>query len=453
MVSSLERFFDIHERGSTVRTEVLGGFVTFLTMAYIVFVNPAILSAAGLPFNAVAVATALAAAIFTLLMGLLTNLPFALASGLGLNAIVAFDLILGRQLPWQVAMACVVIEGLVALVLVIAGLREAIMRAVPHEIKLSIGVGIGLFIALVGFRDAGITVNNDATGIGLGILTGGPQLVALAGLLVMIILTARGFRGAILVGILVSTALGLIFGVLEGPDKIAQFPSSSDFSTIGDALAPDNLLDALTWSLVPVIFVLFVSDFFDTIGTAVAVSSAGGLLDENDQPPQLKRLLLVDSAAAAGGGAMGVSSVTTYVESGAGVAEGARTGLASVVTAACFVLTIFLVPLIAVVGQSVGEAGLHPAVAPALIMIGYLMIRLVAEVDWSRPEAGIPAFLVIAGVPLTFSISAGIGFGVLGYVAVMATTGKARQVHPLMWALVPLFLAFFASDWLTKNVF
>jgi adenine/guanine/hypoxanthine permease len=451
--SALERHFSIRERGSTVRTEVLGGVVTFLTMAYIVFVNPAILSAAGLPFNAVAVATALAAAIFTLLMGLLTNLPFALASGLGLNAVVAFDLVLGRHLPWQVAMACVVIEGVVALVLVIAGLREAIMRAVPHEIKLSIGVGIGLFIALVGFRDAGITVNNDATGIGLGILTGGPQLVALAGLLVMIILTARGFRGAILVGILVSTALGLIFGVLEGPDKIAQFPSSSDFSTIGDALAPDNLLDALTWSLVPVIFVLFVSDFFDTIGTAVAVSSAGGLLDENDQPPQLKRLLLVDSAAAAGGGAMGVSSVTTYVESGAGVAEGARTGLASVVTAGCFALTIFFVPLIAVVGQSVGKAGLHPAVAPALIMIGYLMIRLVAEVDWSRPEAGIPAFLVIAGVPLTFSISAGIGFGVLGYVAVMATTGKARLVHPLMWALVPLFVAFYASDWLTKNVF
>jgi AGZA family xanthine/uracil permease-like MFS transporter len=451
--SALERFFNIHERGSTVRTEVLGGVVTFLTMAYIVFVNPAILSAAGMPFNAVAVATALAAAIFTLLMGLLTNLPFALASGLGLNAVVAFDLVLGRHLPWQVAMACVVIEGVVALVLVIAGLREAIMRAVPHEIKLSIGVGIGLFIALVGFRDAGITVNNEATGIGLGILTAGPPLVALAGLLVMIVLTARGFRGAILIGILVSTVLGLIFGVLEGPDKIAQWPSSSDFSTIGDALAPDNLLDALTWALVPVIFVLFVSDFFDTIGTAVAVSSAGGLLDENGQPPQIKRLLLVDSAAAAGGGAMGVSSVTTYVESGAGVAEGARTGLASVITAICFALTIFFVPLIAVVGQSVGEAGLHPAIAPALIMIGYLMIRLVAEIDWARPEAGIPAFLVIAGVPLTFSISAGIGLGILGYVAAMVATGKARQVHPLMWALVPLFVAFFASDWLTKNVF
>ena len=449
----LERYFSIGERGSTVRTEVLGGVVTFLTMAYIVVVNPAILGAAKMPVEAVATATALAAGIFTLAMGLFTNLPFALASGLGLNAVVAFDLILGRGLPWQVAMACVVIEGVIALVLVLAGLREAIMRAVPMEIKLSIGVGIGLFIALVGFRDAGMTINNDATGIGLGVLTGGPQMIALAGLLTMIVLTARGFRGAILAGIIVSTVLGLIFGVLDPPDKVAEFPSSSDFSTIGDALKPSNLADAITWALVPVIFVLFVSDFFDTIGTAVAVSSAGGLLDEDGQPPRLKQLLLVDSAAAAGGGAMGVSSVTTYVESGAGVAEGARTGLASVVTALCFLLTIFFVPLIVVVAQSVGETGLHPAIAPALIMIGYLMIRLVAEIDWSRPEAGIPAFLVIAGVPLTFSISAGIGLGVLGYVATMVAIGKAGKVHPLMWALVPLFLAFFSSDWLTKNIF
>src|SRR3954447_19369763 len=451
--SALERRFQIRERGSTVRTEVLGGVVTFLTMAYIVFVNPAILSAAGMPFAAVTVATALAAAIFTLAMGLFTNLPFALASGLGLNAVVAFDLVLGRKLPWPVAMACVVIEGLVALALVIAGLREAIMRAVPHEIKLSIGVGIGLFIALVGFRDAGITVNDDATGIGLGVLTAGPPLIALAGLLVMIVLTARGVRGAILIGILASTVLGLIFGVLGGPDKVAQLPSKDDFSTIGGALNPDYFFDAFTWALVPVILVLFVSAFFDTIGTAVAVSSAGGLLNERGDPPRLKQLLLVDSAAAAGGGVMGVSSVTTYVESGAGVAEGARTGLASVVTALCFAATIFFVPLIAVVGQSVGEAGLHPAIAPALIMIGYLMLRLVADIDWTRPEASVPAFLVIAGVPLTFSISAGIGFGILGYVAVMVATGQASKVHPLMWALVPLFLAFFSSDWLTKNVF
>ncbi|RKQ90774.1 AGZA family xanthine/uracil permease-like MFS transporter [Solirubrobacter pauli] len=457
--SALERYFHIRERGSTVRTEVLGGVVTFLTMAYIVFVNPAILGAAGLPVDAVTVATALGAALFTAIMGLATNLPFALAAGLGINAVVAFDLILGRELPWQVAMACIVIEGVVAIILVLAGLREAIMRAVPHEIKLSIGVGIGLFITLVGLRDAGITVNNPATGIGLGVLTNGAPLIALAGLLVMIVLTARGFRGAILVGILVSAALGLIFGVLDTPDEIARLPKGDDFSTIGDALAPDNLLDALTWALIPVIFVLFVTDFFDTIGTAVAVSRAGDLLDEKGDPPKLKNLLLVDSIAAAGGGVLGTSSNTTYVESGAGVAEGARTGLASLVTAGCFVLTIFFVPLIAVVAQTVliGPEGAqqetHPAVAPALIMIGFLMIRLVADVDWSRPEAAIPAFLVIAGVPLTFSIAAGIGLGVLGYVAVMASTGRARQVHPLMWALVPLFLAFFTNQWLSEHIF
>src|SRR5215207_7901233 len=240
--SGLERYFEIRKRGSTVRNEVLGGFVTFLTMAYIVFVNPAILSAAGMPFGAVAVSTALAAAIFTVIMGLTTNLPFALASGLGLNAYVAFTIIIGQDVPWPVAMACVVIEGVLAVLLVLAGLREAIMRAIPHEVKLSIGVGIGLFIALVGFRDAGITINNPATGIGLGVLTAGPPLIALAGLLVMIILTARGFKGAILVGILVSTVLGLIFGILDWPDAVARFPNSSDFSTIGDALKPANLL-------------------------------------------------------------------------------------------------------------------------------------------------------------------------------------------------------------------
>ena len=382
-----------------------------------------------MPVAAVTVATALGAALFTPIMGLATNLPFALAAGLGINAVVAFHLILGRGLPWPVAMACVVIEGVVALVLVLAGLREAIMRAIPHEIKLSIGVGIGLFIALVGLprRRHHDQQRRDRHRPGRS-SPAGPPLIALAGLLAMIVLTARGFKGAILIGILVSTVLGLIFGVLDPPDEVAAVPDSSDFSTIGDALEPDNLLDALTWALVPVIFVLFVTDFFDTIGTAVAVSSAGGMLDENGQPPRLKRLLLVDSAAAAGGGVMGISSITTYVESGAGVAEGARTGLASVVTAGCFLLTIFFVPLIAVVAQTVlrRRAELHPAVAPALIMIGFLMIRLVADIDWTRPEAGIPAFLVIAGVPLTFSIAAGIGFGIISYVAVMVGHGPRR---------------------------
>src|SRR3954468_19831627 len=367
--SFLERRFHLSDRGTDARTEVLGGAATFLTMCYILFVNPAILSAAGVPFDAVAVCTALAAAITTLAMGLATNLPFALAPGLGTNAVVAFDIILGRGLPWQTGMAVVVIEGLVAVILVLSGLRTAIMNAVPMTLKLSIGVGIGLFITLVGLREGGVVVNNPATGIGLGELTSGPALICLAGVLVASVLVARGVRGAVILGVFAATVLGLIFGVLDFPDKVVDAPSSSDFSIIGDSLG--NLGDALTVSLIPVIFALFMTDFFDTVGTAVAVGRGGGMLDDAGRLPNADRLLLVDSGSAALGGAMGVSSVTTYVESGAGVAEGARTGLTSVVVAIMFALAIFFVPVIGLVGQTVqvGDASLHPAVAPALIMV------------------------------------------------------------------------------------
>jgi adenine/guanine/hypoxanthine permease len=448
------RRFRFKDHGTTLRTEALGGVATFLTMCYILFVNPAILSAAGVPFNAVAVCTALAAAITTLAMGLATNLPFALAPGLGINAVVAFDIVLGRHLPWQTGMAVVVIEGLVAVVLVLAGLRTAIMNAVPLTLKLSIGVGIGLFIALVGFREGGIVVNNPATGIGLGELTSGPALISLAGVLVASVLVARGVRGAVILGVFAAAVLGLVFGVLDFPDKIVDTPSSSDFSIIGDSLS--HLGDALTVALIPVIFALFMTDFFDTVGTAVAVGRGGGMLDDNGRLPNADRLLLVDSAAASVGGIMGTSSVTTYVESGAGVAEGARTGLTSVVVAILFALAIFFVPVISLVGQDVTTGPntvIHPAVAPALIMVGYLMIRIVADIDWHAPESSIPAFLVIAGIPMTFSIAAGIGLGVIGYVCVMVATGKARLVHPLMWAITPFFIAFFAANWLEIHVF
>lgn len=450
----LERRFALSRRGTTVRTEALGGLSTFLTMSYILFVNPAILSAAGVPFAAVAVATALAASLASLVMGLVANLPFALASGLGLNAVVAFDIIIGRKLGWPTGMACVVIEGLLAVALVAAGLREAVVRAVPTSLKLAIGVGIGLFITLVGLREGGIVVNDPATGIGLGDLTKGPPLVALAGVLVAVALSARNVRGAILAGIAASTALGWASGVLDGPSAVAQWPKASDFSTIGDAWG--HLGDALTWTLVPTIFALFMTDFFDTIGTAVAVGSAAGLVTERGELPGIRRMLFVDSGAAALGGTFGVSSVTTYVESGAGVAEGARTGLSSVVVGALFAAAIFFVPLIALVGQQVPYADktfISPAVAPALIMVGYLMMRIVGGIDWSAPESAIPAFLTIAGIPLTFSISAGIGLGVISFVVVMVVRGRAREIHPLMWALVPLFCAFYADDWLSAHVF
>jgi AGZA family xanthine/uracil permease-like MFS transporter len=451
----LERRFRLSERETSARTEVLGGVATFLTMSYILFVNPAILSAAGMPFHAVAVATAIAACVATLAMGVFTNLPFALAPGLGINAVVAFDIVLGRKIEWPVAMSIIVIEGLIALVLVIAGLRGAIMRAVPLSLKLSIGVGIGLFITLVGLREGGIVVNNPATGIGLGDLTSGPALVSLAGIAVGVVLIARGVKGAVIIGVLAATVLGLIFGVLSGPDGVAEAPGTDGFSTIGDGLDPSNLADALTVALIPVIFALFMTDFFDTVGTAVAVGRSGGLTDEQGHLPNTDRLLLVDSAAASFGGAMGTSSVTTYVESGAGVAEGARTGLSSLVVAALFALAIFFVPIIALVGQDVklGEAFIHPAIAPALVMVGYLMIRIVADIDWTVPENSIPAFMTIAGIPLTFSIAAGIGLGVISYVLVQVAAGRAREIHPLMWAIAPFFVAFFAANWLEAHVF
>ena len=452
----LERRFQLAARGTTARIEALGGAATFLTMSYILFVNPAILAAAGMPFAAVAVATALAAAITTAAMGLFTNLPFALAPGLGINAIVAFDIVLGRRLPWEVGMSVVVLEGVLALILVVVGLREAIMRAIPYSLKLSIGVGIGLFITLVGLREAGIVVNDPATGIGLGDLTHGPALIALGGIAVAAVLATLNVRGSVILGVFAATALGLIFGVLEGPDGVIDMPGSGDFSTIGDALAPENLGDALQVALIPVIFALFMTDFFDTIGSAVAVGRSAGLVDEQGHLPNTQRLLLVDSGAAALGGAMGCSSVTTYVESGAGVAEGARTGFASLVTAGMFALAIFFVPIIALVGQAVPiteDVMGSPAITPALVMVGYLMIRIVGDIDWSRPEDALPAFLVIAGIPMTFSIAAGIGLGVLGYVLVMLARSRRGEIHPLMWVIAVLFVCFFAADWLEANVF
>src|SRR5204863_9909095 len=249
------------------------------------------------------------------------------------NAVVAFDIILGRKVAWPVGMACVVIEGLLALVLVIAGLRESVVRAVPTSLKLAIGVGIGLFITLVGLREGGIVVNDPATGIALGDLTAGPPLIALGGVLTAAVLSARNIRGSILIGVLTSAVLGLIFGVLNGPSGVAEWPGHGSFSTIGDSLAWHNIRDALAVALIPTILARFMSDFFDTIATVVAVGGSGGLLDEESHLPNIRSVLLVDSASATVGGVAGVSSVTTYVESGAGVSEGARTGLSTLVVA------------------------------------------------------------------------------------------------------------------------
>jgi AGZA family xanthine/uracil permease-like MFS transporter len=442
-------FFGFSERGTNLRTEVLAGLTTFMTMAYIVFVNPAILGTegTGLPVTGVFFATCVAAAAASIAMGLFANYPVALASGLGLNAIVAFTLILGLGLSWQQAMAVVVIEGLLVTILVLTNLREAVMNAIPMSLKFAIAVGIGLFIAFIGLKNGGIVVQNPATYLALGDFTQGPVLLALFGLVATLALVARGVRGGILIGILLTGVVGMIFGVVPLPSGVVDF--RFDTSTIGGGVLA--IPEILQLSLIPVIFALFMTDFFDTMGTVIAVGQEGKLLDENGRPPRLKRILLVDSLAAAGGGAAGASSVTSYIESGAGVAEGGRTGFTSVVVGLLFLLALPFSPLISVFGGSIPVPGpeggedifVSPVTAPALIVVGFLMITAVRFIPWDDFDEAIPAFLTILTLPLTFNISYGIGFGFIAYVLIKLSRGRPGEVHPLLYGAALLFaLAF-----------
>jgi AGZA family xanthine/uracil permease-like MFS transporter len=442
-------FFGFSERGTNLRTEILAGLTTFMTMAYIVFVNPAILGTegTGLPIMGVFFATCVAAAAASIAMGVFANYPVALASGLGLNAIVAFTLILGLGLTWQQAMAVIVIEGLVVTILVLTNLREAVMHAIPMSLKFAIAVGIGLFIAFIGLKNGGIVVQNPETYVALGDFTQGPVLLALFGLVLTLVLVARGLRGGILLGILLTGVAGMIFGIVPLPGGVVDF--RFDTSTIGGGVLA--IPEVLRISLIPVIFALFMTDFFDTMGTVIAVGQEGRLLDENGRPPHLKRILLVDSLAAAGGGAAGASSVTSYIESGAGVAEGGRTGFTSVVVGLLFLLALPFSPLISVFGGSIpvpgpqgeGEIFVSPVTAPALIVVGFLMITAVRFIPWDDFDEAIPAFLTVLTLPLTFNISYGIGFGFIAYVLIKLSRGKPGEVHPLLYGAALLFaLAF-----------
>jgi adenine/guanine/hypoxanthine permease len=442
-------FFGFSERGTNFRTEILAGLTTFMTMAYIVFVNPAILGTegTGLPVTGVFFATCVAAAAASIAMGVFANYPVALASGLGLNAIVAFTLILGLGLTWQQAMAVIVIEGLVVTILVLTNLREAVMHAIPMSLKFAIAVGIGLFIAFIGLKNGGIVVQNPETYVALGDFTQGPVLLALFGLVLTLVLVARGLRGGILLGILLTGVAGMIFGIVPLPGGVVDF--RFDTSTIGGGVLA--IPEVLRISLIPVIFALFMTDFFDTMGTVIAVGQEGRLLDENGRPPHLKRILLVDSLAAAGGGAAGASSVTSYIESGAGVAEGGRTGFTSVVVGLLFLLALPFSPLISVFGGSIpvpgpqgeGEIFVSPVTAPALIVVGFLMITAVRFIPWDDFDEAIPAFLTVLTLPLTFNISYGIGFGFIAYVLIKLSRGKPGEVHPLLYGAALLFaLAF-----------
>jgi AGZA family xanthine/uracil permease-like MFS transporter len=475
----VDRFFSISARGSTVARELRGGLVTFFTMAYIVILNPIILTQGvdiegavigGDPdtaFVKVAAATALVAGVLSILMGLVANFPLALAAGLGLNAFVAFTIV--PQMTWADAMGLVVLEGLIILVLVLTGFRTAVFHAVPAQLKTAISVGIGLFIALIGLVDAGIvrTTGQAAPPIGLGInnvLAGWPALVFCVGLLVMVALYARGVRGAILIGIAATTVLAIVvesladvgpavggeggdkptgwsLGVPAWPDDVAGLP---DLGLLGEFSLFGSFEHASFVTVALLVFTLLLADFFDTMGTMTAIGAEAGLNDEENSPPRAQQILIVDSLAAAAGGAASVSSNTSYIESASGVGEGARTGLASVVTGVLFLFAMVFTPLV--------QAIPNEAATPALVLVGFLMMSQVKNIDWDDVEMAIPAFLTIAVMPFTYSISAGIGAGFVSYVLLRVVRGHARRVHPLMWVVALLFVVYFAigpiSDWL-----
>lgn len=433
--------FHLQQRGSTVAREVRGGITTFLTMAYILFANPSILAGAGVPFEAAVAGTAAATALCTLLMGVGANFPLALAPGMGLNAVIAFQ-VAQQAGSWQVAMGLVVLDGLVVLLLVAAGVREAVMKAVPVDLRRAISVGIGLFIALIGAVNARLVVVPPGT---IAALTGNPRavmppvthgslhaaepVVAIVGLLVMALLLSRRVPGAIVIGIGLATGLALAIGVSSVPT--GAWVAWPDFSTVFAA----DIGGALTWAFVPLLLSIVMVDFFDTIGTVTAIAETGQLETADGQVPGLRRVLAVDAISASIGGLFGVSSVTSYIESAAGVAEGARTGLHNVVTAALFATCIFVAPLVAMVPAA--------ATAPALIVVGFLMCQQIARIDFDEVETALPAFLIFLLVPLTYSISHGIGFGFVAYTVIKLLRGRGGDVHPLMFGSAAAFLAYF----------
>lgn len=437
----LERFFHLSENRTTVRTEVVAGLATFMTMAYVIFVNPSILEAAGVPKGPAITGTALAAGLTTVFMALYTNYPFALASGMGLNAVVAFSLVLGTGLPWQAAMGVVVVEGVVITLLVLTNVREAIMDAIPIQMKRAIGVGIGLFVATLGLVGSKIIVASPATLITFGSLKDRGVWVAVFGTLLTAILMARKVRGAILLGIIASTILAIPLGVASLPESVVSVPTAESFSTLFATFKTDPatgspyIFQVLNIGMVGAIFAFMMTDFFDTMGTVVAIGGEAGFLDENGKLPRIKKVLLADSLAAVIGGLFGVSSVTTYVESGAGTSEGGRTGLTGVVVAILFFLSLLFTPV----------AGIVPAqaTAPALIVVGFLMMTVVKDIDFSDFTEAFPAFVTIIATPFTYSISRGIGYGFVTYVVTKLFTGKAKDVHWLMWIVSALFVVSF----------
>ena len=451
MESSLDSYFKVSERGSSIGTEVRAGVATYLVMAYIIFLNPIILAPLGFDFVAVAAATALAAGLLSILMGVYSNYPVAMATGLGINAAVAFQLVVGAGLSPQGAMGVIVLEGIVVTILVLAGLREAVMKAVPNSLKLAIAVGIGLFILFIGFVNGGLI----QTPVPAGTQEGGTPVefvfpnsagasLTLIGLLIAVVLYVRKVKGALILTILITAVLALIFGVNEWPDTFPgpNFDTLWEFKITSGGSGDVWDLGFLTALLT--IFTFMLTDFFDTMGTATAIVEQAGLTDEEGDIPDVGKLLLADSAGAAVGGLFGVSSNTSYIESSAGVAEGGRTGLTSVVVGILFLISIFLSPLAALISG--------PVTAAVLILIGFLMVGFIRQIDFEDLEEGFPALLAIILMPLTYSITVGIGAGFVMHTVIKIVKGKAAQVPGLMWVVSGAFAIYFAQSLLNSWV-
>ena len=434
----MDKFFKISARGSTVPTEIIGGLTTFLAMSYIIAVNPAMMQAAGMPFNAALTATCVGAAIMTIAMGVFANRPIALASGMGINAVVAYSLCLGLGVDWRVAMGVIFLEGIVILLLVLCGLRKAVMDAIPVALRRAIGIGIGLFIAFIGLKGGGFIAADESTLIALGDLTSPAAIVAAISIVIAVVLTALNFKGGLLISIVAATIVGIPLGV---PPAITDFSFAPDFSAFAAPvqMTPDGALAIAEVLVQPVlllfVFSLLMSDFFDTMGTVVAVGSRADFVDEKGDVEDVQPILIVDSAAAAFGGFVGASSITSFVESVSGAAAGARTGLSNIVIGIAFIVCAFLAPVIGMVTSS--------ATCGALVVVGYLMMTEIGAIDWSDITSAFPAFMTIAGIPMTYSIANGIGLGFISYCIIKAVKGEARDVKPLMWVASLAFLASF----------
>ena len=431
----LNRLFALEAHGTTVRIELLAGVTTFLTMIYIVVVNPLIMGDAGMPVGAIAIGTCLAAGAGCLLMGLLSNTPLAMAPGMGLNAYFTYTVVKGMGVPWPTALGCVFISGAAFLLLTAIGARQLIVNAIPRSLFSAVAVGIGLFIAFIGLKDAGVIVANPATTVGLGDLTTPGALVAMLGLLVIGVLMARKVRAAMLVGILVAAIAGWFAGLSHAPGPSLGLGEISATAFKLDIPAALGLGGNLGATVLEIIFVFLFVDLFDNVGTLVAVTKRAGLVDADGTIPRLNRILFADSLAAMFGALVGVSTVTSYIESASGVAAGGRTGLTSVVFGLLFLATLFVAPLVALIPTA--------ATAPALILVGSLMVGAAAEVDWADPVVAIPAFLTMISIPLTYSIADGLAFGIISYALLTLFTGRARGKDWLVYVLAALFIARF----------